>query len=117
VWVKLNLAFAPVGGNPGPIRMSRAQSYIEQLLRQRQRESPSGVWLKFSSETFTWNDVITLSQGAANGLLDLGASPGDRIGIMAANKPEFLWFYFGALMIGAKVVPLNEWQELLWSTC
>jgi crotonobetaine/carnitine-CoA ligase len=91
--------------------MPRVQSYIEQLLRDRQKQSPTDVWLKFQSETFTWNDVIALSQAAANGLLDLGARPGERIGIMAGNKPEFLWLYFGALMIGAQVVPLNEWQR------
>jgi carnitine-CoA ligase len=33
------------------------------------------------------------------------------VALMAGNKPEFLWVYFGLLMIGAQVVPLNRWQR------
>lgn len=95
----------------GQEEMARVQSYVEALMRQRHAENPANVWLKFFDDTFTWNDVISLSQRAANGLLDLGMRPGDRIGIMAGNSPQFIWTYFGALMIGGQIVPLNEWQR------
>jgi crotonobetaine/carnitine-CoA ligase len=91
--------------------MTRLQSSVEQLIRQRHARAPDEVWLYFKDETYTWRDVIRLSQTAANGLLGLGVKPGDRVAMMAGNKPGFLWLYFGMLMIGAQVVPLNRWQR------
>jgi crotonobetaine/carnitine-CoA ligase len=93
------------------VNMRRAQSIVEQMLRKRALETPSDIWLKFHDDTFNWSDVLSQSQRVANGLLDQGVRPGDHVGIMAGNSPEFLWFYFGTLMIGGKVVPLNKWQR------
>jgi len=36
-----------------------------------------------------------------------GVEPGDRVGLMAANVPEFAILYYGALRAGAAVVPMN----------
>lgn len=40
-------------------------------------------------------------------LLELGVSPGDRVGIVSPNTHYFLEAFFGAASIGAVVVPLN----------
>ncbi len=89
----------------------RARSSVENLIRQRFAEGPDAVWLKFKDEKFTWRDVLSRAQRTANGLLALGVRPGDHVGIMAGNRPEFLWAYFGTLMAGAHAVPLNRWQR------
>jgi crotonobetaine/carnitine-CoA ligase len=89
----------------------RQQSDIEQLIRRRAHEQPDQPWLHFKDQTFVWREVISHSQRAANGFLELGIRPGDRVGLMAGNRPEFLWAYFGALMIGSEVVPINKWQR------
>ena len=89
----------------------RNQSDIERLIRQRAYEQPDQPWLHFKDLTFTWREVISNAQRAANGFLELGIRPGDRIGLMAGNRPEFLWAYFGSLMIGCEVVPINKWQR------
>ena len=86
-------------------------SSVEDLIRARFAEAPDEVWLYFKDCTFTWRDVILNAERAANGLLRLGVKPGEYVAIMAGNKPEFLWVYFGLLMIGAQVVPLNRWQR------
>ncbi|MFJ1609529.1 long-chain fatty acid--CoA ligase [Streptomyces sp. NPDC088253] len=52
----------------------------------------------------------TLDQGSARmaGLLhDRGVKPGDRVGIMLPNVPEFALAYFGVLRAGGIVVPMN----------
>ena len=36
-----------------------------------------------------------------------GVEPGDRVGLMAPNVPEFAIAYYGALRAGAVVVPMN----------
>jgi crotonobetaine/carnitine-CoA ligase len=89
----------------------RAQSEIEQLIRRRVGDHPATTWLYFKDREYSWVEVLSHAQRAANGLLELGLRPGDRVAIMAGNRPEFLWAYFGALMIGCPVVPLNKWQR------
>ena len=91
--------------------MTRARSEIETLIRARAKVQPNKVWLKFGTAEYDWRQVLSHSQRAANGLLGIGIKPGEKVGLMARNMPEFLWLYFGALMIGADVVPLNRWQR------
>jgi crotonobetaine/carnitine-CoA ligase len=89
----------------------RAQSEIEKLIRYRVLQRPASVWLKFGNSQYSWSEVLSLAQRAANGLLRLGVRPGERVALMASNSPEFLWLYFGILFIGAEAVPLNRWQR------
>src|SRR3712207_5249289 len=51
-----------------------------------------------------------LDEGAARaaGLLRAkGVGPGDRVGIMLPNVPYFPVAYYGALRVGATIVPMN----------
>jgi crotonobetaine/carnitine-CoA ligase len=89
----------------------RVQSEIEQLIRERVREHPDAIWLKFRDEQHSWREVLSNARRAANGLLALGVKPGDRVAIMANNHPQFIWLYFGILLIGGAFVPLNRWQR------
>ena len=55
-------------------------------------------------------DYATLQEHATRcaGLLRAnGIGPGDRVAILLPNVPAFVAFYFGALRLGAVVVPLN----------
>ncbi|MFT3819319.1 MAG: AMP-binding protein [Rubrivivax sp.] len=89
----------------------RLQSDIEQLIRERVRAHPDATWLKFKDQQHSWRELLSNAQRAANGLLKLGVRPGDRVAIMAGNRPEFIWVYFGILLIGGGFVPLNRWQR------
>lgn len=89
----------------------RSQSGIEQLIRKRVFDHPDETWLKWKDEEFTWSEMLSASQRAANGLLELGVGPGDRVAIMLSNRPEFLWAHFGLGFIGAVAVPVNTAQR------
>jgi crotonobetaine/carnitine-CoA ligase len=91
--------------------LSRAQSPIEQLIRQRAADRPGDTWLKWKDEEVPWRDVLSNIQQAANGLLELGVRPGERVALMMANRPEFLWAHFGIVLIGAHSVPVNISQR------
>src|SRR4051794_39681529 len=60
-------------------------------------------------------DDIVVSYGAFDGatkrvagmLRARGVQPGDRIGMQLPNIPDFPFIYYGALRIGAVVVPMN----------
>src|ERR1700752_2649594 len=38
---------------------------------------------------------------------DRGLRPGDRVGVMLANRPEFAMIFYGVLHAGAVVVPMD----------
>ncbi len=91
--------------------MTRAHSPAEDVIRSRVEEHPDAVWLKFRDETYTWREVLSNIQRAANGLLDLGVRPGERVAIMMGNRPEFIWTHLGIVFIGALSVPVNTSQR------
>jgi crotonobetaine/carnitine-CoA ligase len=91
--------------------MARAQGPVEQLIRKRVAEHPDATWLKWRDEEVPWRDVLSQSQRAANGLLELGVKPGERVALLMSNCPEFIWVHFGILLIGAHSVPVNISQR------
>lgn len=57
---------------------------------------------------------LELNQGAnrvANGLVQRGIKPGDRVALMLMNSKEFMECYFAVAKIGGVIVPLN-WRLL-----
>ncbi|MGQ0844626.1 MAG: AMP-binding protein [Sporichthyaceae bacterium] len=91
--------------------MTRAQGRIETLLRERVAAHPDEVWLKWLDETVSWREALSRSLRAANGLLELGVRPGDRVALMMANRPEFVWTHLGIQFLGAYSVPVNISQR------
>jgi crotonobetaine/carnitine-CoA ligase len=89
----------------------RAHSPVEDTIRTRVEEHPDEVWLKFRDETYTWAEVLSNIQRAANGLLELGVRPGERVAILMGNRPEFIWTHLGIVFIGALSVPVNTSQR------
>ena len=91
--------------------MTRAQGAIEQVIRRRVADHPDETWLKWKDTEVPWRDVLSNVQRAANGLLELGVRPGERVAILMANRPEFLWAHLGIQFIGALSVPVNISQR------
>ena len=91
--------------------MTRAQGAIEQVIRQRVADHPHETWLKWKDDEIPWRDVLANAQRAANGLLELGVRPGERVAILMGNRPEFIWAHLGILFIGALSVPVNISQR------
>ena len=55
-------------------------------------------------------DYAALEEAAARVarlLLDRGLEPGDRVGVLLPNVPEFAFVYYGVLRAGGVVVPMN----------
>jgi len=91
--------------------MVRTQGAVEQLIRARAAAHPDATWLKWQDEEVAWREVVSYSQRTANGLIELGVRPGERVALLMANRPEFLWAHFGILLIGAHSVPVNISQR------
>jgi len=57
--------------------------------------------------TLTYSDVVEESRRLAAGLVELGVKPGDRVGLVMANYPEFVTLKFAISRTGAIAVPFN----------
>ena len=57
--------------------------------------------------TLTYRDVADQSRALAAGLRQLGIEPGDRVGLIMANYPEFATLKFAISRAGAIAVPFN----------
>jgi malonyl-CoA/methylmalonyl-CoA synthetase len=55
----------------------------------------------------SYGDVIELSGRLANGLVDLGVKPGDRVAVQVEKSAEALMLYLAAARAGAVYLPLN----------
>ena len=55
----------------------------------------------------TYADVAERSRVLADGLVSLGVRPGDRVGMLMANHPEFVPFKFAIARTGAIAIPFN----------
>ncbi|HEY8810278.1 MAG TPA: AMP-dependent synthetase/ligase [Solirubrobacterales bacterium] len=62
-----------------------------------------GEWVKRS-----FVEVEETVRKLALGLVDLGVAKGDKVSILANTRPEWTYFDFAALSIGATVVPIYQ---------
>lgn len=64
-------------------------------------EKVNGEWVKYSTK-----DVITQSDKVSRALLKYGLQPGDKIALIANNRPEWNFVDLGSLGINVTVVPI-----------
>src|SRR3954454_16189504 len=63
--------------------------------------------IKLDELELPYSGVEGATRHAAGLLASLGAGPGDRVGLMLPNVPYFPVLFYGALRLGAVVVPMN----------
>jgi long-chain acyl-CoA synthetase len=76
-------------------------------LLETTRHHADRVALKLDDIQLSYADLDRASARAAGWLRDHGVRPGDRIGIMLPNVPDFAVIYYGVLRAGGVVVPMN----------
>ena len=72
---------------------------------------PAGAALRCDGVTTTYAALADDVARFAAYLIDSGVKPGDRIGLMMGNRPEFAVVFYGVLHAGAVVVPMNPLQS------
>jgi acyl-CoA synthetase (AMP-forming)/AMP-acid ligase II len=60
-----------------------------------------------SPREFTFRQIDDMANGVARALTKRGFARGDRIGILSANRAEFIAAYFGIMRAGLVAVPVN----------
>jgi long-chain acyl-CoA synthetase len=80
---------------------------VHDVLLRRGESQPANVLLEFGERKIRYGEAVVCSRRFASALRRLGVQPGDRVGIMLPNRPEFVFAFYGALMAGATVVLYN----------
>src|ERR1700693_917614 len=71
------------------------------------RRAPERPALRLDETTITYAELDDATARVAGLVLERGLEPGDRVGAMLPNTPEFAIVYSGVLRAGAVVVPRN----------
>jgi fatty-acyl-CoA synthase len=82
-------------------------SPLADLLVRGARLVPDRDAIVFPEHRLTYAELLRRSTLVARGLLGLGVRPGDKVGLLASNGPEYVEAFFGVCLAGAVVVPLN----------
>ncbi len=81
---------------------------IAHNLERSQHLFPHKASLIFEGNSFTYQELNTLSNQIANVLAQLGVSRGDRVVLFLPNIPAFISSYFAIQKLGAVAVTLNS---------
>ncbi len=73
------------------------------------------LFLVYEDQRVTYRQFARAAHALADALTDDGVRVGDRVAVLMSNRPQWPVAFYGALLAGAIVVPLNAWwtaQEL-----
>lgn len=79
---------------------------VDLIARTAQR-NPDRPAIVFRDRGLSYDDLLRAAGAAATTLANAGIRYGDRVVLLSPNLPEFAVGYFGILMAGGIVVPLN----------
>jgi crotonobetaine/carnitine-CoA ligase len=80
---------------------------IHRVLKQKVRQYGNREFFRFKDQVFGYEDFDRASDRVAAGLQSLGLGKDDKVAIEMANRPEFLYLWFGLSKLGAVEVPIN----------
>jgi len=80
---------------------------LASLLSERAERSPGAPAVRFGEFELSFGQLDDASARMATLLRDRGLQPGDRVGVMLPNVPQFPVAYYGVLRAGGVVVPMN----------
>ena len=86
---------------PGP-----TDTVVAALLRSVEAH-PNAAFLDFGDETFTYDETWSRCEELARRLVAIGVTPGDRVASLQDNRPEAVFAWFAANLLGAIHVPIN----------
>ena len=101
--------------HPTPWEMVFSPLSVPQLLADQALSRPDAPMIDFMGRAYSYREVESLARRFAAGLLALGVSKGDRVGLFLPNVPVYAMAYYGAMMAGATLVnfsPLYSAEEL-----
>jgi long-chain acyl-CoA synthetase len=94
--------------DPGvPLHLEYSNITLAELFSQSTERYPGCVCMRYGEVEYTYQETISLVCNFAASLIQMGVQPGQRVGLVLPNCPEFIIAYYACLQMGAVVVPLN----------
>src|SRR3984957_10012246 len=66
-------------------------------------------YLVYEGQRFTFDEHYRIASTLAQRLIDSGVTKGDRVAIASRNLPQWVIAFWGSVLTGAVVVPINAW--------
>ncbi|GCE20423.1 class I adenylate-forming enzyme family protein [Dictyobacter kobayashii] len=79
----------------------------DHLLRKAAENNPDRPAIIYHDLNFTYRETVSMVNGIANGLYELGLRKGDHICLYITNRPEYIITFIAAASIGVVVSPMN----------
>jgi long-chain acyl-CoA synthetase len=98
-----------IAGQDTPTKLFRARCQ-EWRDRPALRQKHKGIW-----RSFTWSEYYIHARAVGLALIDAGCRAGDVIGVLAENRPEWLFADLGAQcvgMIGTGIYPTSSPEQI-----
>lgn len=80
---------------------------LGQALLDAAARHPDNPLLIFPDTRTSYSEMVECAWLQADRLHGLGVGPGDHVGILMPNCPEYLELLFGTVLLGAMAVPIN----------
>lgn len=71
------------------------------------QKHPDEVAIRLDDAELTWSQLHGLAAKAAGAIRAAGVEPGDRVALILPNVPAFPVLFYGTLLAGGTVVPMN----------
>jgi long-chain acyl-CoA synthetase len=101
---------APAGSAAESSTNSKTVADLAPLAAERYADLPAATYKDASGQwvSKTYREVGDIIRRLALGLIELGIEKGDKVSILANTRPEWTYFDFAALSVGAVVVPIYQ---------
>ncbi|MFO0917730.1 MAG: long-chain fatty acid--CoA ligase [Planctomycetaceae bacterium] len=90
-----------------PAHLDYPEEPVWWLLERAATQFPERIALRYFGEKITYAELRNLAARAASMYQSLGVKPGDRVGLLLPNLPEYLMAAYGVWMAGGVVVSLS----------
>ena len=85
------------------------ESYpVHDLLSQTAGKLPNTIAIIDGENSFTYQQIEKFSTQLSNGLINLGITKGDKVGILAPNCAEYVIAFYAITKVGAVVTTINS---------
>lgn len=90
-----------------PLHLDYPRQPLGWLLEDAAAKFPGRIACHYYSQTLTYAELLSQARRLKGVLLEAGLKPGDRVGVLLPNLPEYLVTLFGTWLAGGVVVALS----------
>jgi len=94
-----------------PVQVYRQRRPDLRALMEENALRADSTFLVQGDRRFTFGEHDRAARRVARGLAAIGVGKGDRVAVVSANNPEWVFTFWACAVLGAIAVPLNAWQK------